>query len=73
MSIHKAIMADYSNRVDGLLAHYENGLLNEHEVIEELYHFYPHCLQYMDDFPELIELMDQYIEMSLNAYEAEHC
>ena len=61
MTILKGMMADYDNRVDGLLAHYENGLLNEHEVVEKLYHFYPNCIQLMDDYPELLELMDLYV------------
>ena len=73
MTILEGMMADYDNRVDGLLAHYENGLLNENEVVEKLYPFYPNCIQLMDDYPELFELMDLYIECQLKAYEAEHC
>ena len=73
MTILKSMMADYNNPVDGLLAHYENGLLSKHEVVENLYPFYPVCIKQMDDYPELLELMDLYIEKSINAYEAEHC
>ena len=63
MSINNGIMSDFNNPVDGLLANYENGLINEHDVVTRLYKYWPDCEEQMQDFPELVELMDKYVDM----------
>jgi hypothetical protein len=50
--------------VEITLMRYRNGSLSAHRAIEKLYEFYPECEDAIkDEAPELIELMDQYIDM----------
>lgn len=53
-----------SASVEITLERFRNGSLDAHRAIEKLYEFYPECEDAIrDECPELIELMDQYIDM----------